>query len=265
MSELFSRFSDDIKNLQSSVAIKGPLPDALLMEEKGEFSVYYAPFDHVNPKAKVVLVGVTPGIQQAANAINAAQSALIKGYSDDEALKIAKSFASFSGPMRSSLVEMLDYIGLSEKLGITSCASLFAENSNLVHYTSALRYPVLRNNMNYSGTPSMLRSELLKKYLVKQFESDVSVLKEAIFIPLGPKVAEAMLWLASNGYLDESRILDGLPHPSGANAERIAYFLERKSKQDLSSKTNPDKIDLAKQGVFDKMNDMPLSINNIEV
>jgi hypothetical protein len=37
-----------------------------------------------------------------------------------------------------------------------------------------------------------------------------------------------------------------LPHPSGANAERIAYFLGRKAKGDLSAKTSPGKLDEAK-------------------
>jgi hypothetical protein len=41
-------------------------------------------------------------------------------------------------------------------------------------------------------------------------------------------------------------VLAGLPHPSGANAERISYFLGRKSKEALSSKTNATKIDEAK-------------------
>lgn len=39
------------------------------------------------------------------------------------------------------------------------------------------------------------------------------------------------------------RILDGLPHPSGANAERISYFLGKKAREVLSHKTNPKKID----------------------
>ena len=39
-------------------------------------------------------------------------------------------------------------------------------------------------------------------------------------------------------------------HPSGANAERIAYFLGRKSRDQLSVKTNPDKIDAARTALL---------------
>ena len=38
-----------------------------------------------------------------------------------------------------------------------------------------------------------------------------------------------------------------MPHPSGANAERIAYFLGRKSRDQLSVKTNADRIDDARE------------------
>ena len=44
-----------------------------------------------------------------------------------------------------------------------------------------------------------------------------------------PKPAAALRHLAGLGILDPSHILDGLPHPSGANAERVAYFLGRKA------------------------------------
>ncbi|WP_303045736.1 hypothetical protein [Turicimonas muris] len=44
-------------------------------------------------------------------------------------------------------------------------------------------------------------------------------------------------------------MLPQIPHPSGANAERIAYFLGKKKKEDLSAKTNPDKIDTEKHEI----------------
>lgn len=42
-------------------------------------------------------------------------------------------------------------------------------------------------------------------------------------------------------------------HPSGANAERIAYFLGRKSRSALSAKTNPDKLDRAREEMIRKV------------
>jgi hypothetical protein len=47
--------------------------------------------------------------------------------------------------------------------------------------------------------------------------------------------------------IQRERVLEGLPHPSGSNAERIAYFLGRKNRGALSSKTNPEKLDRARE------------------
>jgi hypothetical protein len=47
--------------------------------------------------------------------------------------------------------------------------------------------------------------------------------------------------------IDYQRILDGLPHPSGANAECIAYFLGTKSKERLSAKTDAKKLEGARE------------------
>ena len=49
------------------------------------------------------------------------------------------------------------------------------------------------------------------------------------------------------------RILHGLPHPSGANAERVAYFLGRKERAALSSKTNGAQLDAARQALLAQM------------
>jgi hypothetical protein len=78
-------------------------------------------------------------------------------------------------------------------------------------------------------------------------------LRDAVFVPLGPKVSLALSWLAGRGLLDEARILHGLPHPSGANAERIAYFLGRKKKSALSSRTNGSQIDADRLALRTKM------------
>lgn len=52
-----------------------------------------------------------------------------------------------------------------------------------------------------------------------------------------------MRGLATRGVIATDRVLDGMPHPSGANAERIAYFLGRKPRHLLSAKTKPETID----------------------
>jgi hypothetical protein len=210
----------------------------------------YAPFDHVNSSARVVVVGLTPGRQQATNALRAAQEALCLGTSETEAAKRAKVFASFSGPMRANLIEILDKIGIARWLGLASTASLWGRDSGLIHFTSALRYPVFVDGQNWSGSPDMLRSPKMRQWLESYTGTELSELNEAVFVPLGPKVGAALNHLAHIGRIPADRILDGVPHPSGANAERIAYFLGRKRAADLSAKTNALSIDAARANLI---------------
>ena len=212
-----------------------------------ELSMIYAPFDHVNQDARAVIVGMTPGRFQAVNALVAARDALRSGASTSDAARIAKAHASFSGePMRGNLIAMLDAIGVARWLGICSTASLWADNAHLVHFTSALRYPVFVDGKNWSGTPDMVRTSVLRSTLEDYTGKELAKLPNALIVPLGPKVSAAMMHLAARGLIDADRVLAGLPHPSGANAERIAYFLGKKTAAQCSSKTNSATIDAAK-------------------
>ncbi|WNC11144.1 hypothetical protein [Pseudomonas coleopterorum] len=42
-----------------------PLPAELLLASEGDLQTFDAPFDHVNSAARIVLCGITPGLQQA--------------------------------------------------------------------------------------------------------------------------------------------------------------------------------------------------------
>jgi hypothetical protein len=213
----------------------------------------YAPFDDVNRRARIVLVGMTPGRVQAANALRSARSALLAGDSIKEAAAKAKVFASFSGPMRNNLVRLLDSVGVARLLDISSTAQLWAERLDLVHFTSALRYPVFVDGDNWSGQPDMVRTPQLRRWLETYAGTELADLGDALLVPLGPKVSAAMRHLASLGLVDGARILDGLPHPSGANAERIAFFLGEKPAEQCSSKTNPQSLSRAKAEIIAKV------------
>lgn len=224
----------------TSVDVKDPRK---LIASEGPVSVYYSPFDHVNKKARIVLIGITPGEMQACNANRAFLAALSAGQSTEAALKIAKREASFSGPMRTNLIELLDHAGLARWLGVKSTANGFYADSDLMHFTSMLRYPVFFNGANYSGRqPKALRSPLLTHFLQTVFLPELASLSDAVFVPLGDAVQQVMRHYVGKGLLDGERILFGIPHPSGANAERCSVFLGRKHPADCSTKTNGEAI-----------------------
>lgn len=250
---MFENYIEFIKH-QSFNLSQDKLPGELLIEELGELSVYYAPFDYINTEARIVICGITPGFQQAILALDEASKQLKQGATPAAAKLAAKKTASFCGPMRSNLVRLLDYIGIPKKLNIGSCSELFGSKSDLVHYTSALRYPVFKSLKNYSGAPSMVENSLLRKQLEQYLLPELAQLSSSvILVPLGPKVEEALSFAAKAGSINQNQVLGGLPHPSGANAERIAYFLGEKPADKLSSKTNPLKIDVAKEKVMAKV------------
>jgi hypothetical protein len=252
-----AQYKETIRNLDISKLKKSSdIPVALQMAKEGNILINYIPFDYVNTQAKIVLVGITPGFTQLKNALIEAQKQIKAGSDELTILQAAKKTGAFSGAMRPNLVGMLDHLKVNELLGIHSCDALFGSANHLVHTTSVLRHPVFLDGENYNGTPNMTKNPLLLKFLTEHFAREAATLKNAIFVPLGPKVSEALSWLVKQGLMDGANVLDGLPHPSGANAERIAYFLGKKQASQLSVKTDPIRIDATKASLFEKMKEI---------
>jgi len=251
----FADFADAI--LATDVdTIPGPthIPAAFLLGRDKAVSAHYVPFDYVNDRARVVVVGITPGFVQWKNAVREARRQMMLGAALPEVLRAAKYTGAFSGAIRPNLVALLDHVGLQRWLGIASCASLFHGDAALMQVTAVLRHAIFVDGKNYNGAnPNMVTTRLLQEQMLDHFAIEAERLPEAVYVPLGPKVGEALSWLAGRGVLRESHILHGIPHPSGANAERIAYFLGRKDKATLSTRTNGDRIDADRMALAIKM------------
>lgn len=248
MDALLNKYRNVIQNLPSNC-----FDEKLLMDRDGKLSIYYAPFEYINPEAKVVIVGITPGRTQMTNALREAQRQLKAGADNHTVLRQAKLTGAFSGTLRNNLVNLLDHIGINQWLSIDTTEDLFGCMAHLAQTASVLSYPVFVDGKDYNGTPNMLKHPLLKQYLRDHFGKQAHHLSKAIFIPLGDKPKEALNFLSAEGIINKDRILGDLPHPSGANAERIAYFLGKKNKDSLSAKTNPEKIDMAKHRLIKQL------------
>jgi hypothetical protein len=250
---------DDFRDLllatdPDAIAAPDAIPEPFLLARAGAVSAHYIPFDYVNPAARLVLVGISPGFVQWKNAVREARRQLMAGAPRDEVLRAAKYTGAFSGAIRPNLVALLDHVGLQRWLGIASCATLFDAHADLMHVTGVLRNPVFVNGKNYSGAaPNMLTTPLLQEQMLDYFAREVAPLRAAVYVPMGPKVGLALDWLAARGVLDGRRILHGIPHPSGANAERVAYFLGRKERATLSSRTNGPRIDAERAGLLARL------------
>jgi hypothetical protein len=190
-----------------------------LLEKEKNLEIYYAPFDFINLKAKIVIVGITPGLQQ-----------MLQSYeviNQGKSLKEVKDLSSFKGSMRTTLIKYLDELEVNKKLKIKSCESLFNKNSQYLHTTSLVKYPVFDKGKNYSGA-NILKKKMLIEFIEKNFLKELKTLKKAIIIPLGNTVSSTIEHLNNKYDLKLACFLKGLPHPSGANARKNIQFKENK-------------------------------------
>lgn len=190
-----------------------------LLEKEKNLEIYYAPFDYVNFEAKIMIVGITPGLQQMLQSFQV--------INDGKSLKEVKDLSSFKGSMRTSLIKYLDELEVNKKLKIKSCESLFNKNSKYLHTTSLVKYPVFDQGKNYSGA-NILKKKILIEFIEKNFLKELKILKKAIIIPLGNTVSSTIEYLNNKYDLKLACFLKGFPHPSGANARKNIQFKENK-------------------------------------
>lgn len=102
---------------EADLVADSTLGGRLILDRSEGITVCYAPFEHVQSGARLAIVGITPGSQQALNGLLEVRRQLKVGVDHATALSGAKVFASFSGPMRNNLIAMLDHVGLNRWLG----------------------------------------------------------------------------------------------------------------------------------------------------
>lgn len=209
------------------------LIEDFLVDKKDNIEIYYAPHnEYLNPKAKIFIIGITPGFQQMSIAISTARKELEYNNDIEEIKYKCKVAGRFSGSLRKNVISMLDEISLNDKLEIKSCKELFDEKDYLLHTVSLVPYPVFINRKNYSGhTPKLIKSEFLMKYVYENIINEIRQLENLdnmILIPLGRAVEEVLFKLSDDNIINENQILKNFPHPSGANVNRLVQLQENK-------------------------------------
>lgn len=224
---LFARFAPAIAALPAHPRLTRDdlLTSSFLLEESGRLAIYYAPFDYVNPQARVALIGITPGFRQMEIALRASRDALQQGLDHAAIVARVKYQASFAGPIRQNLVGMLDGIGLHHTLGIAQSADLYGERADLLQTSAVVRHPVFVGGKDWSGhAPQVRASAPLRRYLWGVMLPELQAIPDALLITLGKCASDALETLIAAGSLDPARCLIGLPHPSGANGHRHTQF-----------------------------------------
>jgi len=232
LSKLFEKFSSLIGSIDQRKDDSSPIDGLKLWENsQRHLECFYAPFEHVNHSAKIVLIGITPGRTQMNRALAAAARSLKMGTSVEQAIAEVKRIGSFSGSMRPNVVNTLNKLGYPEKLGVQCSSELWGSKNSLVNFCSLLKYPVFIKGKDYNGNPHPLKVPELKDLLIEGFAKDLNEMPpSAELVPLGDFVAGVLSELDKLGLVPQ-RInrFDGKvvapPHPSGANAESISLLL----------------------------------------
>ena len=214
-----SKFLNQIRSLKK-INKSTITSNNFLIKRENNIEIYYAPFDHVNPKAKIMIVGITPGFQQMQQSFEV--------INEGKSLKEVKDLSSFKGSMRTTLIKYLDELKVNKMIKIKSCESLFDKDSKYLNTTSLVKYPVFDKGKNYAGA-NILKKKILLDFIEKNFLQELKTLKKSIIIPLGNTVSYTIEYLNKKYDLKLRCFLKGFPHPSGANARKNIQFKEHKS------------------------------------
>ena len=209
---------NEIKKLKK-IDKESVMSKTFLLSKDGNIEIYYAPFDYINPKAKIVIVGITPGLQQMIQSYHAIK--------DGKSLREVKDLSSFKGAMRTTLVKFMDELKINKILKIQSCESLFNLHNKYLHSTSLVKYPVFDKGKNYSGV-NILKKKILLDFIEDNFLKELEVFQGSIIVPLGNAVSSTIEYLNIKHQLKLKCFLKGFPHPSGLNARKNIQFKENR-------------------------------------
>ena len=199
-------------------------------------------FNYVNPKAEVVIVGITPGNSQ------------LDGSREDKTPREIKRKFAFAGNMRPNLVNMLDYIGVNKLLSIETCKSLWEDDFDRVEMTSLLKeatYVLKKDGTKdmFRHTEKIAKSEKLTRMLEEGFVKDCNSYNNAVlFVACGPGVYDVLKRLQEEKKIKGHVV--GIAHPSGANTGRIQCYLGKTEPKDQSYQWCVDKAKEAKQRIM---------------
>ena len=231
---LFYYYKEKIMDLKK-VNKYSVLNEQFSLYNDSDLQIYYAPHnEYINERAKILIVGITPGWSQTQRAYQTAKDGLEMHDTDENICFQCKLESRFAGTMRRNLITMLDELNLQVRLKLTSCADLFNSDNDLLHTTSLIKYPCFYKGKNYSGhVPAIGSVEILKKYIQIEFMEELRCMEKArLVIPLGAAVESVFREALNQSCFQNCEVLWGFPHPSGLNAHRKNQF--QNSRKDMA-------------------------------
>ncbi|WP_449412405.1 hypothetical protein [Pandoraea soli] len=235
--ELFHRFSNDLVRLGAD----GIAAPQFSLGISGVYELRYTPFEYVNRRAKLVIVGITPGNTQLELSYGKAQELLRKGHPVDLILHEIKKVGAFGGPsMRPNLLKMLRHFQFEQLLGIEDVESLWGSDADLLQSTSVVPHAAFKAGDMFNGSfDEAMASPLLRECFLDCFVPSVEEMDSgALFVGLGRCPEAALEWCLQRGVLQRKQVLGAFCHPSSNGGSATRYYLREVAKAELSAQ-NP--------------------------
>jgi hypothetical protein len=170
LGNLYPLFEPKIRRLPKRRAVgeRDLITPAFRLGPPGRLEIYYAPMDWLRPSARVAIVGITPGLGTMQIAYQTTLDGLAAGRGPAAVLNEVKARASFSG-FRVQLASWLDWLGFPEHLGLSGSIQLWDRSGQqLLHPTSAVRYPVFVKGKDYGGrSPGLMKHPILRGVCIR--------------------------------------------------------------------------------------------------
>lgn len=203
------------------------LDPTTLVGASGTHQVFYTPFSHVETRAKLAIVGITPGTTQLEMSYDRAQALLRAGLPEADILRDVKSHGAFGGAMRTRLLKMLRHFGFASLLGVRDEADLWGSAAHLLHSTSVVPHAAFVDGKMFNGTFEQIRSApALLESFERDFVPELAMLPaDTVFLALGSTPLAALDHCTDRGLVARERILGALAHPSGSGGSQVDIYV----------------------------------------
>lgn len=210
---------------------------------KGKYSLHYIPFEHINPDAKLVIVGITPGPNQLELAYDTAKKMIKAGKNKFETLIEIKKHGAFgSKTMRPNLEKMLNHFKFDQIMGIYDANELWNSQAHLLHSTSVVPHAAFGvkkgKDSPFAGSfNEVMKCDLFRECFLDCFVPSLKDINpDAMYIGLGSCPERALEWCVINGHIRREQVLGAMSHPATTGGSSVGYFLREKRLEDLKPK-----------------------------
>lgn len=169
---------------------------------------------------------------------NTCRELLRKGARHDEIAVRAKLAGAFGGTkFRKNLCAMLDHFYLNEWLGLPCSSALFTSHQDLLYSTSIVPHAAfVKGKYLNDSFKTVMKVPAFNECFLESFVKRIPEMHpDSKFIALGHIPLEGLNWCVERGYLDTSRVIGAIAHPSGNAGSQVDLFLGRRKLHELKS------------------------------